>query len=120
MNRLEIVSIEGKGDLANECIWFDVKEQNVSLHHYLVSDTTFTDANHVSNELRHVFWFPQIAVARGDYIKLMTKTGVRNTTGNARGTTTHLLYWGLGRTVWNKDGDCAVLFKLENWQTRRA
>ena len=92
----------------------------VELSYYLVSDTTYTDDHHISNELRHVFWFPAMAVAEGDFMRLMTKAGMKTSALNDRQTKTHTLYWGLGRKVWNKDGDCAVLFKLEAWKTKRA
>lgn len=120
MHRLDIFSIEFKGELDKECIWFDVKEDIASLKFYLVTDTTYTDPSHTSNELRHLFWFPDIAVRKGDYIKLLTKTGSRTSSTNKRRTTTHLLFWGLGHTVWNKAGDCAVLIKAESWKLRRA
>lgn len=120
MYRLDVISIEGKGDLDNECVWLDVKEDIADLSYYLIFDTTYTDNEHISNELRHTYWFARRSVSRGDYIKLMTKKGVYSTSGNKRNTTTHVLYWGLDRTVWNKDGDCAVFFKCESWKTKRA
>ena len=120
MHRLEVVSIANEGNLANECVWFKAAEDIPRLHDYIVTDTTYTDDQHISNELRHVFWFPSIAVKKGDYVKLMTKVGQRSTVPNNQGTTTHVLYWGLGRTVWNRDGDCAVVFNVETWKTKRS
>jgi hypothetical protein len=67
-----------------------------------------------------VYWFHKKAAAKGDYIRLMTKAGKASTAKNNRGGTTYTVYWGLGRTVWNKDGDCAVLFKLNGWKSKRA
>ncbi len=117
---LKVHSIDGKGDLSKECVWFEVLEDIPALQYYMISDSTYTDASHVSNELRHVFWFPTMAVKKGDWIKLMTGTGTKSSSRNDRGTNTHVLYWKLGRTVWNKDGDCAILFKLADWKTHRA
>jgi hypothetical protein len=120
MHRLEVVSIEGKGDLDTECVWLIAKENIERIELYIICDTTYTDDDHISNELRHMYWFPKRAVSRGDYIKLATKRGQNIVVDNKSNTKTHIFYWGLGHTVWNKDGDCAVLFKLEDWKTKRA
>lgn len=118
--RIKVHSIDNKGELQNECVWFDVKEDVPSLSDFMVSDTTYTDEHHISNELRHIYWFRKMSVRKGDWIKLMTKVGENTTSANNRKTTTHILHWGLGRTVWNKDGDAAILFELANWETTRA
>lgn len=114
--KLEIISIENKGDLANETIWLDVLEA-ANLQYYLVSDTTYTGEHQISNELRHVYWFR--SKQEGDYVALHTKDGTNSTTSNKRNTTTHHIYWDLGRTIWNKDGDCAVLFEVNTWQAKK-
>lgn len=116
---LKIHSIAGKGNLANEVIWLEVIEDVGDLSYYLVCDTTYTDDRHISNELRHVHWFPKKSVKKRDWIALHTKTGKNSTGTNDRGTTTHHFYWNLSRTIWNKDGDCAVLFELKTWETHR-
>lgn len=118
--KLAIHSIEGKGKLDEECVWFDVKDDVENLNFYAVCDTTYTDDNHISNELRHIYWFKKKAVKKNDWIKLMTKSGTDGTTTNNRNTTTHIFYWNLGRTVWNKDGDAAILFEIADWKTTRA
>lgn len=117
--KLKIHSVEGKGELDKESLWIEVLEDLSDLHHYMICDTTYTDDAHISNELRHVYWFAKKSVKKGDLIKLMTKDGVNSTSSNNRNTTTHFLYWKLGKTVWNKDGDAAVLFHLNDWNTKR-
>jgi hypothetical protein len=117
--RIAIHSIENKGDLEKECVWFDVKEEVPSLSDFMVCDTTYTDDHHISNELRHIYWFRKQSVKKGDWIKLLTKVGTNTSSNNDRKTTTHILYWNLGRTIWNKDGDAAVLFELANWNTTK-
>lgn len=119
MHKLKIHSADAKGDLANECVWLEVLEDIPDLVYYLLCDTTYTDDKHISNELRHTFWFPKKEVRKGDWIKVVTKSGVNTTTSNNKNTTTHIFHWNLGKTVWNKDGDCAVLFKLETWKAKR-
>jgi hypothetical protein len=118
--KIKIHSIENKGDLDSEVVWLDVVEDVTDLGYYMVCDTTYTDDNHISNELRHAYWFPTKAVKKGDWIALYTKNGTNGTSSNKRETTTHKFFWKLGRTVWNKDGDCAVLFQLTTWKTKRA
>lgn len=120
MSNLKLHSIEGKGDLTKECVWLDVLEDVASLSHYLVCDTTYLDPAHISNELRHMYWFKNKSVKKGDWLKVMTKKGVDATASNDRGTTTHIFYWKLDRTVWNKDGDAAVLFNINTWNTLRS
>lgn len=117
--KIGIHSIEHKGDLDKEVVWLDVLEDVAQLSHYMICDTTYLESGLVSNELRHVYWFPDAAVKRGDWIALRTKRGRNRTGSNDRGTASHTFYWGLGSTIWNKEGDCAVLFKLGGWMTRR-
>src|ERR1044071_5236543 len=109
--KLDIISIEDKGDLSKETIWLKANS-DATLHDYLVCDTTYTDDHHISNELRHVFWFPNQKVQKGDFVALHTKDGTKSSNTNDQKTTTYHYYWNLGRTVWNKDGDCAVLFEV--------
>lgn len=118
--KIKIHSIEGQGNLERECVWIDVLEDVGDLTSFMVCDTTYTDDRHISNELRHIFWFPKTSVKKGDWIALRSKDGKKTTGSNDRGGTTHTFYWNLGRTIWNKDGDCAVLFELKTWNTHRA
>lgn len=120
MPALTVHSIDGKGDLTKECVWLSVSEDIASLSYYVLCDTTYTDDNHISNELRHVFWFPKKEVKKGDWVRLMTKDGTSTSSSNDKGSMTHTLYWKLGRTVWNKDGDAALLFHVNTWKTTRA
>lgn len=117
--QIKIIAIEGKGDLEKEAVWLECAE-DCALQNYAVCDTTYTDENHISNELRHIYWFPTKNIARGDLIVLRTKDGQNTTSSNNRSTTTHHFYWKLGRTIWNKEGDCAVLFRFANWVTTKA
>lgn len=120
MSELKVHSIEGKGELSTECVWLDVLTDISDLDHYILCDTTYVDDKHISNEVRHMFWFRKKALRKGDWIKVMTKQGVDSTTSNNRNTTTHVLHWKLGRTIWNKAGDAAVLFKVNSWNTTKA
>jgi hypothetical protein len=120
MSALKVHSIDGKGDLAKECVWLSVTEDISKLSHYVLCDTTYTDDNHISNELRHMYWFPNKAVKKGDWVRLITKEGKNTSAPNDNNGTTHTFYWKLGKTIWNKDGDAAVLFHVSTWKTTRA
>lgn len=119
MGKLKVHSVDGKGDLTKECVWLEVLDDIPNLNFYLLCDSTYLDESHISNELRHTFWFKSRAAKKGDWIKLMTKDGADTTTTNNRGTTTHIFHWKLGKTVWNKAGDAAVLFDINTWATTR-
>ena len=119
MSALQVHSVDGKGDLSKECVWLEVSEDIPDLAYYLLCDTTYTDDSHISNELRHMYWFKKQEVKKGDFIQLMTKNGTNKSLVNQNKTTTHTLHWNLGKTVWNKDGDAAVLFTLKTWQAKR-
>ena len=117
--KLKIHSIADKGELTKELLWIEVLEDVSDLTYYMVCDTTYTEEHSISNELRHVFWFPKKAVKKGDWIALRSTKGQETSLTNNSKTTTHTFYWGLGRTIWNKDGDCAVLFHLNTWKALR-
>lgn len=114
MSKLKIHSVADKGDLSKECVWLQVLEDIADLGNYMLCDTTYIDANQVSNELRHLYWFPSKAVKKGDWVRLMTGSGTNAATDNNLKSKTHTFYWKLGRTVWNKAGDAAVLFNLSS------
>jgi hypothetical protein len=118
---VKLISVENKGDLEKEAVWLDVVD-DADIGNYALCDTTYTDeeAKRVSNRLRHFYWFPDRPVKKGDYVKLYTKVGKPTTWTNKRGTTTHVFYWGLMETVWNQDGDCAVLFQIADWSHFKA
>lgn len=119
MSLLKVHSIDGKGDINNECVWLSVVEDIPDLSFYLLCDTTYTDDNYISNELRHMYWFPAKPVKKGDWVRLFTKSGENSSSLNNQGTTTHFFYWNLGSTIWNKAGDAAVVFSVNNWRTTR-
>lgn len=116
--KLKIRALENKGNHNEERIWFDVIE-DCDLKYYLLTDTTYTSENNISNKLRHVYWFSSKLVKAGDYVVLHTKKGQQTEASNNKGTKTHTYYWGLDRAVWNDTGDCAVLFEVKAWMTKK-
>lgn len=89
---------------------------DTDLSGYALADTTYDADGNPSNEWRHLYWFPGYKVKKGDIVVLYTNVGEISTKANSGGTTTHFFHMGLGKTIWNKDGDGAILFQLGNWQ----
>lgn len=96
--------------------------RNCNLVDYILSDTTYTGENTISNAVRHTHWFKNKNVIQGDQIVLYTKPWIRGLATTEQlpdNKTRHVIYWGLDSFVWNNDGDCAVLFKISNYSTYR-
>ena len=117
--KLKFIGVEGNGNLQTEVVWFDVLE-DTALGNYLVCDTFFTQENHIAGELRHTYWFPPTEVKKGDFVALHTRSGDYTTTTTDRETASHHFYWGLNRSVWNSEHDCAVIFHVDSWKTQKA
>ncbi len=115
---IKIKGVRDAGDENQERVVLEVLADD-DIGQYLVCDSTFTKDKVVSNKLRHVYWFPDKAVKKNDLVVLYTKPGRRTEKTNSDGSTTHFFYWNLESTVWNQDGDCAVLFEARNWHAKR-
>ena len=105
---LKISKIYPKGDETDERITFTVTA-DCNLGDYILADDTFAN-NKPSNKLRNTFFFPSVAVKKGEWVSLRTKKGKYNVveaTTSSRGG--HQFYWGLDKSVWNDSGDCAHL-----------
>ena len=112
--KAKLLYVKDHGDLEKERIVLKAFAQ-IDIGRYMLCDTTYTEDDTVSNKVRHTFWFPDKVIKEGDFVALYTKTGADREHSNKANTTTHCFYWGLDRTIWNKDGDAAVLFELESW-----
>lgn len=117
--KLKILSIHEQGDAGKEYVWLEVVE-DCNLDHYGVADTTYTSENKISNKLRHFFWFPPKTVKKGERVVLRTSAGTNDQYTASDGKKVHRYFWGLGSSVWNDDGDAAVLFEIATWKTTRA
>ncbi len=116
--KLAIRIIKGRGDIQVERIVLEALE-NIQVGSYIVADTTYMNGDKVSNRLRHTFWIPDKLVDKGDLVVIYTKTGRDTTKTNDSGNKTHFFYWGLERTIWNKDEDVAVVFAIDDWATKK-
>jgi len=117
--KLKISSIQEKGNASKEYVWLEVTE-DCDLSYYGLADTTFTSDGKIANKLRHFFWFPSKSVKKGEQVVLRTGAGNHGQYVTSDGKVVHRYFWGLGSSVWNDDGDAAVLFEIETWNTTRA
>ncbi|GLH67742.1 hypothetical protein [Geothrix edaphica] len=116
---LEIIKIHEQGKQDSEYIELRAVEK-CDLKYYIVSDTTYTSETSISNKLRNIHWFSAKTVEKGDYIFLRTCKGANTSHKNQAGTTTHVIFWGLDKPVWNNTGDAGILFTLKTWNTKKA
>lgn len=114
--KLQILRIIDRGVANRERLHLRVLE-DTDLSFHIVFDTTYESFDAISNQQRHAYWFPPHSVQAGDHVVLFTGIGLQRSVVNRAGGQTHFFYWGLASTVWNKTGDCAVLFEVETWQT---
>ena len=112
--KVKIVHVKDNGDLGNERIIIKILAK-IDIGNFILCDTTYNKNGSVSNKLRHTFWFPDKVVNDGDFVAVYTTSGTDYQHENKADTVTHCFYWGLDRTVWNKDGDGAVLFEIAEW-----
>ena len=116
--KLVIKYVKEHGDLQGERIVLKALE-DIEVGNYMIADTTYMNESEVSNKLRHPFWIPDKHVGKGDLIVIYTKKGRDTTKNNESGNKTHFFYWGLRDTIWNKDGDAAVVFAIKDWTTEK-
>lgn len=119
--KVKIKSINNKGNYNQEYVTLEVIE-SCDIGWYLLSDSTYTKAGQLSNKVRHIYWFPDKAVKKGDYVWLFTRgkqDGDKEEWTNTSDTRTHAFYWNLRTAVWNDDGDYAVLFEISGWDHKR-
>lgn len=114
--KMQIVRIADRGIANMERLHLRVLA-DTSLEFFVVFDTTYTSSDKISNLQRHAYWFRSKPVKAGDNVILYTRMGTPSEDRKADGTTTHFLFWGLDHTIWNKVGDCAVLFEVNSWAT---
>ena len=113
--KVRIKSVHGHGDFYKEYVLMEVVE-DCNIGHFILADSTYTGEHQVSNRLRHILWIPDKTVKQGDLVSVWTKGGANTTVTNDQGQTVHRFFWGLETAVWNDEGDCAILFNINNWQ----
>lgn len=96
--------------------------KDCNIGYYIVVYTYYIDKNDgsISANVLNSFWFPDKRVIAGDLVILYTKKGEESEKKNKDGSTSHFFYWGLDKTIWNEEDDCAVLIEIEDWTTKAA
>lgn len=89
--------------------------ENCELGEHIIADTSFTGEHTVSNKLRHMHWFADQKVLMGDKIVLYTRKGTSRSEKINHKNTLYHRYWQLDVSVWNDDGDAAILFHMDEW-----
>lgn len=116
---LQIISVNGYGNHKEEHLLIKaVKDCNLA--GYVLADNTYDKAGKRSNKVRHTYWFPDAKIKAGELISVRTGKGTDILTKNDKGTPVHRFYWNLDESVWNDEGDCAVLLKVTDWSKKRA
>jgi hypothetical protein len=113
--KVNIISIHNRGNYEKEHVLMRVLD-DCDIGRYMLADSTYTPKGQVSNKVRHTFWIPDKEVKKGDLVSVWTRSGNDTTTKNDNGDIIHRFYWDLKSSVWNDDGDCAVLFEMNTWQ----
>ena len=111
---INIKSIQDNGDLDNERVILKCLSDD-DIGHYVLFDTTYNQEGSITNKMRHPYWFPDKKIKKGELVVLYTKIGVNKTVLKKSGITVHFMYRDLEKTIWNKDGDCAVLMDIREW-----
>ncbi|SMP22011.1 hypothetical protein [Flavobacterium hercynium] len=112
---LKLDSVKNGKTPDKEVVWIEVTS-NTNLKGYALVDKTFDSEEKVSNEFRHVFFFPDVIVEKGDWVAVTTGVG-KNKTSSVGGLKFHWIYWQSDKCVWNDaGGDNAWLIKytIEN------
>lgn len=110
---LKILNVLSKGKLDKERVRLEATEDGVDLRDFILMDDTFEEDDHKSNKYRHCYDFEQhkIKLQKKDRVVLHTCSG-KNKRVNDDGVSVYHIYWGLGHTVWNKDGDTVHLIEV--------
>lgn len=117
--KLKIAGVFNHGDLDKEHVALNVLE-DCNLSAYVLMDTTYDKDGKVSNKHRHVKWLPSVEVKKGNRVSVWTKKGTDTSLKADDGTVWHRVYWNMNTSVWNSDGDVAVLLQISGVDHKRA
>jgi hypothetical protein len=112
---LSIKQILDRGVPAKERLWM-IAQADLDLAFYVVFDTQF-EGDGISSQAKHVHWWPNYKVQKGDYVILYTAPGSDKSSKRQDGKTNHFFHWGFAGGLWRDKNSCAVLLELTSWET---
>ncbi|SDY83710.1 hypothetical protein SAMN04488069_11533 [Hymenobacter psychrophilus] len=116
---LTLHSVTNASTPAAEGVWLRASA-SVSTLGFAVVDRTFNPDGTPSNEFRHIYLFGDVAIAKDEWIRLVTGPGkYRKAPADKDGHVVHYFYWGSGNCVWNDaGGDTAALIRYTTINTK--
>lgn len=114
--KLKIEELIDNGTHESERVLIKVLK-DANMKYYLIRDTTYSSEHTISNKWVHTYKFLTRAVEKGDEIVLYTKRGRDSMEVLPSGNKRYIYYWNLDNSVWNNDGDVAVLYEIGSWSS---
>src|SRR5688500_17539445 len=94
LGSIVLLDVRDRGELEKERIVFQVS-YNDDIGRYAIFETTASDDEQFSDDIKRIFWFPERPVKTGDLVVLYTKSGNDRIKKNKNGTTSFFFYWAL-------------------------
>jgi len=113
---IEINGMIGDDHLGTERLVLKVLIDD-NLSNYILIDSQSTTFGKIPKSDRHVFWFPNREVKKGDTIIVYTKRGKPSKTAAEDGR--HVFYWNLDNGIWTSKNDSAVLVRIMSWTLKK-
>lgn len=115
---LEIKSVHNASTPSGEYVILRATE-DTNLYYFAVVDSTFNGDGSMSNEHRHVYFFPAKSIKKGDWVVLYSGTGTNGTIRKFSNSSDsyYAYYWQSGSCIWNNTGDNASLIRYGNGNT---
>jgi hypothetical protein len=102
---LNLISVENAKTPDDEFVILQANAK-INLKSYAIVDRTFGTDKQVSDEFRHIFFFPNLVVEKDDFVLLFTGIGTyEGKTEMEDGSVAHLLFWQSSECVWNDNGN---------------
>ena len=114
--RVQIRSIEDKGNLSLERIVFRV-ERELDIGDFMLVRTAF-EGGHVTTEVMNTFWFPDKSVNGGDIIVVYSKSGKERRKRISDNRRAHFFYWGQESPLWDDADVAPVLLYAPEWVSK--
>lgn len=114
--KLKIKELIDNGTHNSERLEIDVLE-DANMKYYLIRDTTYSSAGKLSNKWTHTHKFLTKEVKAGDKVVLYTRRGTDREEDFGEHNKRYIYYWNLDNSVWNNEGDVAVIYEINGWSS---